>query len=164
LNVPNLFQENNEQARRPDIDTNVEPFSHARSNGHGAFMSRKTPAGYLATLEKIISAWERLRPGKSFGGMTLKQFKAAVQPSFDKRAAITDTRVLLRALIRGRDADDRQSWKLARLVVSSVLGTPGEGEDSPLYVAMGYVPWSVRHAKGSRRRRATGSSRRVRRA
>jgi hypothetical protein len=127
-------------------------------------MSRKTPAAYLATLEKIISAWERLRPDKSFGGMTLEKFKGAVQPSFDKRAAIAQTRVLLRTLIRGRDSDDRRSWKLGRLVVSSVLGTPGEGEDSPLYVAMGYVPWSVRHAKGSRKRKAKGSSRRTRRA
>jgi len=126
-------------------------------------MSRKTPAGHLATLETILSAWERLRPAKSFGGMTLKQFKAAVQPSFDKRAAIADARVLLRTLIRGRDADDRRSWKLARLVVNSVLGTPSEGEDSPLYAAMGYVPWSVRHAKGSRKRKAKGASRRVRR-
>jgi hypothetical protein len=96
--------------------------------------------------------------------MTLKQFKAAVQPSFDKRAAIAEARVLLRTLIRGRDADDRRSWKLARLAVNSVLGTPGEGEDSPLYAAMGYVPWAVRHAKGSRKRKAKGSSRRVRRA
>jgi hypothetical protein len=90
-------------------------------------MFRKTPAGYLA----IFSAWERLRRAKSFGGMTLKQFKTAAQPSFDKRAAIADTRVLLRALIRGRNADDRRSWMLERLVVNSVLGTPGEGEDSP---------------------------------
>jgi hypothetical protein len=54
-------------------------------------MARKTPAGHLATLERILSAWERLRPNMSFGGMTLEQFKAAVQPSFDKRAAIADT-------------------------------------------------------------------------
>jgi hypothetical protein len=127
-------------------------------------MSRKTPAGYLAALQKIISAWERLRPDKSFGGMTLEQFKAAVQPSFDKRTAIEEARVVLRTLIRDRDADDRRSWKRARLVVHSVLGTPGEGEDSLLYVAMGYVPWSVRHAKGSRKRRVSGSPRRVRRA
>ena len=125
-------------------------------------MSRKTPAGYLVTLETIISAWERVRPGKSFGGMTLKQFKAAVQPSFDKRAAIAEARALLRTLIRGRDADDRRAWKLARQVVNSVLGTASEGEDSPLYVAMGYVPWSVRHAKGSRKRKVNGSTRRAR--
>lgn len=127
-------------------------------------MSRKTPAGYLAALKKILSAWQRQRPDMSFGGMTLEQFKAAVQPSFDKRVAIADTRVLLRTLIRGRDADDRRSWKLCRLVVSSVLGTPEEGEDGRLYAAMGYVPWSVRHGKGSRKRKARSASRGVRRA
>jgi hypothetical protein len=126
-------------------------------------MSRKTPAGYLAAIQKILFAWERLRPGMSFGGMTLEQFKAAVQPSFDKRAAIADARVLLRTLIRGRDADDQRSWKLSRRVVSSVLGTPGEGEDSLLYAAMGYVPWSLRHGKGSRKRKARGAAHNVRR-
>jgi hypothetical protein len=120
-------------------------------------MARKTPAAHLATLIKILSAWERLRPDMSFGGMTLKQFKAAVQPSFDKRTAIADTRVLLRTLIRERNADDRRSWKLGRLVVNSVLGTPSEAEDGALYAAMGYVPWSVRHAKGSRKRKARGA-------
>jgi hypothetical protein len=96
--------------------------------------------------------------------MTLEQFKAAVHPSFDKRAAIADTRVLLRGLIRGRDAADRRAWKLSRLVVHSVLGTPGEGEDGSLYAGMGYVPWSVRHGKGSRKRKAKAASRGVRRA
>jgi hypothetical protein len=127
-------------------------------------MARKTPAGYLAAFKRILSAWERLRPDMSFGGMTLEQFKAEVQPSFDKRAAIADTRVLLRGLVRGRDAADRRSWKLSRRVVHSVLGTPGEGEDGSLYGAMGYVPWSVRHGKGSRKRKAKGASRGVRRA
>jgi hypothetical protein len=127
-------------------------------------MARKTPAGHLAAFKRILSAWERLRPDVSFGGMTLEQFKAAMQPSFDKRAAITDTRVLLRGLILGRNAADLRSWKLSRRVVRSVLGTPGEGEDGLLYAAMGYVPWSVRHEKGSRERKAKDASRGVRRA
>jgi hypothetical protein len=127
-------------------------------------MARKTPAGYLAAFKRIVSAWERLRPDMSFGGMTLEQFKAAVQPSLDKRVAVEDARVLLRGLIRGRDAADRRSWRLSRRVVHSVLGTPGEGEDSLLYAAMGYVPWSVRHGKGSRKRKAKGASRGGRRA
>jgi hypothetical protein len=58
-------------------------------------MGRKTPAGYLAAFKRIVSAWERLRPDMSFGGMTLGQFKAAVQPSFDKRAAVEDARYLV---------------------------------------------------------------------
>jgi hypothetical protein len=122
-------------------------------------MSRKTPAAHVATFKKILSAWERVRPGKSFGGMTLEQFRAALQPSFDRRTAIADARASLRTLIREREGDDRRSWKLCRLVVNSVLGTPGEGEDSPLYAAMGYVPWSVRHAKGRRKRKAKAATR-----
>jgi hypothetical protein len=116
-------------------------------------MARKTPAGHLKTIKKIISAWESLRPDLSFGGMTLEQFKAAVQPSFDKREAIAGARSLLRTLIPERDAADRRSWKLSRLVVYSVMSTPCEGEDGRLYARMSYVPWSVRHAKGRRKRK-----------
>jgi hypothetical protein len=46
----------------------------------------------------------------------------------------------------------------------AVLGTPGEGEDSLLYAAMGYVPWSLRHAKGRRKRKISDASRGARRA
>jgi len=127
-------------------------------------MARKTPDGYRRAFEKMLSAWERLRPDMSFGGMTLTEFKAALQPSFDKREAIADTRALLRVLIRGRAAADRHSWKLCRRVVHSVMGTPGEGEDGALYAAMGYVPWSVRHGKGSRKRKTKRASRGARRA
>ncbi len=119
-------------------------------------MARKTPAGHLATIRKIISAWESLRPRMSFARMTLEQFKAAVQPSFDKRTAITDARALLRTLIRERNAADHRSWRLIRMVVSSVMATPEETEDGPLYAAMGYVPWSVRHGKRRRKRKTRG--------
>ena len=119
-------------------------------------MARKTPAGHLQTIKKIISAWESLRPDMTFGGMTLEQFKAAVQPSFDKRHAIAEARTLLRRLVPERNVADRRSWKLIRLVVNSVKGTPCEGDDGLLYATMGYVPWSVRHRKGSRRRKTRG--------
>ena len=117
-------------------------------------MSRKTPAAHLATIKKILSAWETRRPGMSFGGMTLQQFKAAVQPSFDKRTAIAEARALLRKLVPERNTADRRSWKLIRMVVYSVIATPEEGVDGPLYAAMGYVPWSVRHGKRRRKRKA----------
>jgi hypothetical protein len=117
-------------------------------------MARKTPAGHLETIERILSAWESMQPHMRFCGMTLDQFKAAVQPSLDKRAAITHARAQLRTLIQERNAADRRSWKLIRGVVSSVMSTPEENEDGPLYAAMGYVPWSVRHGSGTRKRKA----------
>lgn len=117
-------------------------------------MARKTPASHLATLKKVIAAWEAMRPGMSFSAMTLAQFKAAVQPCFDKRKAIVDARTLLRTLIHERNADDRRAWKLTRRVVNSVKGTPEEGEDGALYAAMGYVPWSVRHGRRRRKPKA----------
>lgn len=124
-------------------------------------MARKTPAAHLATIKKIISAWESMRPHMTFAGMTLDQFKAAVQPSFDKRTAIAEARALLRRLVPERNAEDRRSWKLIRMVVASVMSTPGETEDGPLYAAMGYVPWSVRHGKRRRKRKGARAAGRI---
>jgi hypothetical protein len=42
----------------------------------------------IGTLTRVIEAWERLRPHKKFAGMTLEEFKKAVQPSFDAHAEV----------------------------------------------------------------------------
>jgi hypothetical protein len=41
-------------------------------------------------ISKVVKAWETLRPEKTFAGFTLSAFKAAVQPSFDKRNHIDE--------------------------------------------------------------------------
>lgn len=101
---------------------------------------------YSKKVSKVITAWETLAPTKSFGGMTLDEFKAKTKPSFDLRNEIavlesqiidTDTR-LVDADVISNDA--------TLLVVNAVKGDPEHGEDSALYAAMGYVRKSDRQS------------------
>lgn len=97
-------------------------------------------------LQKVVDAWKTLRPTKLFAGMTLEQFKIQVQPSLAARdqlrtlrSQVTDSRVQ-------RHQSDSSSMDLAQLVVNSVKGDLEEGENSPLYAAMGYIPKSSRRS------------------
>lgn len=95
-------------------------------------------------IERVVTAWETLRPDKSFGGMTLTEFKAKIAPSQIARqhlAAIEDQRI--QALGARTDADDESMIAVA-LVVNGVKGDPAEGDNSDLYKAMGYVKKSER--------------------
>ena len=92
--------------------------------------------------EKITtttSAWEDLRPGKSFAGLTLVQFKAAMQPALDARTTISNLENLLSAASSARDDKDKEACEIIAKVVNAVVGETTEGSDSPLYEALGYV-------------------------
>lgn len=64
----------------------------------------------LATITRMVNAWEKHAPDETFAGMTLQQFREAVQPSFDAHAEV--------ALLE---------WKLAQL--KKMMGE--EDPDSP---------------------------------
>jgi hypothetical protein len=53
-------------------------------------MARKSPKDVKLKIDKTLNAWETLAPSKSFGGMTLAQFKTAIQPSLDARQQLDD--------------------------------------------------------------------------
>ncbi len=104
---------------------------------------------------KVAAAWEALAPTTSFGGMTLAEFKARVQPVNDLQDKLltlgsesTDTDTRLQTA-----ADDSNAAAL--LVVNAVKGDPDHGEDSPLYAAMGYVRKSDRRSGLSRKTATT---------
>ena len=118
-------------------------------------MAKKNPKRTVNKLQKLIDAWTTLRPTKSFGGMTLEQFKTQVQPSLTARDQLvtlrnqtTDNRTL-------RQQSDDTSLELAQLVVNSVKGDPAEGENGSLYAAMGYVPKSARRSGLTRKGQTT---------
>ena len=55
-----------------------------------------------AKTTKIINAWTTLAPNATFSGMTLAQYKAKVQPTFDTRTAIKHSmHKPLRRMMRG---------------------------------------------------------------
>ena len=43
----------------------------------------------LADMTRMIDAWEKHAPDKKFAGMTVEDFKKAVQPSFDAHADVS---------------------------------------------------------------------------
>ena len=114
------------------------------------------PKETLEKLLRIINAWETLAPEKSFGGMTLTQFKTLVKRSLDTRE---DLRVLENQTqskkIEREDADT-ESLRAVQLVVNGVIGDPTEGPESDLYAAFGYTRPSERKT-GLTRKKNSGA-------
>ena len=112
------------------------------------------PKNAQTKLDRLISAWETLAPEKSFGGMTLKEFKAAVKPSYDKRTELQVLENQVQSKQVERDNADTESLRLVQLVVNGIIGDPTEGPDSDLYEASGYVRASRRHTGLTRKKKA----------
>lgn len=95
-------------------------------------------------INDLIKAWTRFAPGKTFGGMTLAEFKDRVKPSLDSRDVLDQLQSDIDTEQTNRDTADMASLFAASLVVNSVKGDPEHGEDSPLYEAIGYIRKSAR--------------------
>lgn len=104
----------------------------------------KAPKVYKSETQKIINAWQDLAPDAVFAGITLAQFKNAVQPSFDAREEIDNLRIDLEAAIARRSNADKATSKLNQKVINAVKGHVDFGEDSAVYDAMGYIRRSAR--------------------
>jgi hypothetical protein len=97
-------------------------------------------------LRRVTDAWERLAPEKSFGGMTLAQFKAATEPSRATRRELEELEARKKQLQADRDHADDVMLSKVQLVTNGVLADPDEGADSALYEAFGYIRESERHS------------------
>src|ERR1041385_4045929 len=116
------------------------------------------PASPKSTEEKInrhTNAWETLAPANTFGGMTLTQFKQAIEPSHAVRREIEELETRLKGLYAERDEADDNSPRLMHQFAAGVLADPEEGPDSALYEAFGYTRTSARKSgltrKGSKK-------------
>jgi hypothetical protein len=111
------------------------------------------------TLEKILrftNAWETLAPDKSFGGMTLAQFKAGVKHSLDTREELRVLESQTQSKKIERDDSDAESIRFMQLVSYGVAGDPSEGPDSDLYGALGYARKSERKTGLTRKKNSGG--------
>lgn len=99
----------------------------------------KNPLNIEDATNTITNAWTTLAPAASFGGMTLTQYKARVQPSFDARTALAGIEAQRTATLDTRDNADVITSNTNQLVVNGVKGDPNYGNDSEIYDAMGYV-------------------------
>ena len=106
----------------------------------------------LDKIAMVTTAWTNLRPGKSFSGRTLEQYKAKVQASHDARAVIANLDAQYEAAYARLAAVDRASLNEIHVIVHGVRADSEEGEDGELYSAMGYVRRSARSSGLTRRR------------
>jgi hypothetical protein len=97
--------------------------------------------------QAIIDGWTELAATASFAGMTLAEYKAAVQPSFDSRQKIKDLETDIDAEIVNRDHVDETTGTVNASVVKSIVADKNYGDDSALYERIGYVRKSA-HASG----------------
>jgi len=118
-------------------------------------MAINNPKRTASKLQKVVDAWQTIRPAKSFAGMTLEQFKAQVQSSLDARGQLTTLQSQATDSRMQRHQSDAASLELAQLVVNSVKGDPAEGENGSLYAAMGYIPKSARRSGLTRKGQTT---------
>jgi hypothetical protein len=104
----------------------------------------KSPKDTEEKLERMLNGWRTLAPDKSFGGMTLAQFEAAIAPSLNARQRIKDLENQLEEAKADRDSADVTSNEKANLAFNGVLADPTEGPDSPLITTFGYTRRSER--------------------
>ena len=114
------------------------------------------PKSTLEKLNRILSGWETLAPDKSFGGMTLEQFRAGIKPSFDAREELRVLESQVQSKLIERDDSDEQSLRLVQRVVNGVIGDPEEGPDSDLYAAFDYTRKSERKTGLTRKKKNGG--------
>jgi len=94
--------------------------------------------------QAVIDGWSELASTATFAKLTLAQYQAAVQPSFDARAKINSLETELKAQKDARDQADLVTNKTTAAVIKAVVADPNFGDDSALYEAMGYVRKSAR--------------------
>lgn len=102
----------------------------------------------------IHLAWKELAPAAVFAGKTLEDIESALQALAESNEELKIRDQARSAAIKRRDEKLQALTDLTRTVVKGVQGHPEHGEDSPLYRAMGFVPFSERRSGLTRRRKA----------
>ena len=111
------------------------------------------PQDTVDRFTRLIDAWGKYAPDRTFGGLTLDQFKALAQPAFEARAKIKALEDEMLPLLNTRDAADAACNAKAQLVVNGVIGDVDFGPDSSLYEALGYVRKSERKTGLTRKKK-----------
>lgn len=107
--------------------------------------------------EDIRLVWKEQAPEAVFAGKPLVDLEAALTALQQSNEDLKIRDQARSAAVKTRDEKLNALSKLMRLVVRGVQGHPEYGEDSPLYRAMGFVPFSER-SSGLTRRKLTGTA------
>lgn len=104
----------------------------------------------------IRLVWKEQAPEAVFAGKTLAELEASLADVQQSNEELKIKDQARSAAVKTRDEKLATLTTLLRAVVRGVQGHPVYGEDSPLYRAMGFVPFSER-SSGLRRRSKTGT-------
>jgi hypothetical protein len=103
----------------------------------------------IQKIQKLKTAWGEFAQDNSYCNMTLAAATSAFQPVFDVRAEMATADLRYTALIAQRNTVDNAANDLMLRIVNAVKAEP-DGENSPLYRAMGYVTKNERAMPGPR--------------
>jgi hypothetical protein len=118
---------------------------------------KKNPKRVSDRIERVLVAWQSIRPNETFAGLTLAQFRALAEASLEPRARIAELKSRLRAAAAERDQADLRLVETMHRIVATVQAHPDEGRNGALYRALGYVTDHQRKSGLKRRRRTTAA-------
>ncbi len=107
--------------------------------------------------DKIVQAWEEAAKTATFSGLTLAAFLVQWEKCETTRKVIALAELQRELAAKGRDQEDAVLAEFNRRVVDAVKADPAFGPNSPLYRAMGYVPYDER-SSGLTRKEAEGEA------
>jgi hypothetical protein len=96
--------------------------------------------------EDIRLAWKEQAPDAVFAGKPLAELETALTALQQSTEDLKIRDQARSAAVKTRDDKLKSLTTLLRAVVRGVQGHPEYGEDSPLYRAMGFVPFSERNS------------------
>tara|TARA_Y100001934_G_scaffold268446_1_gene350484 strand:+ start:206 stop:571 length:366 start_codon:yes stop_codon:yes gene_type:complete len=100
----------------------------------------------------VATAWELSAKDSTFGGLTLDEYKAQIAKCEAKRETLAQVEALRSSGIKERMLEDESLNETTYRVVDGVKCAPTHGRNSPLYRAMGYVPYDERSSGLTRKR------------
>jgi hypothetical protein len=109
---------------------------------------RRQPGRKAADIRLV---WKEQAPAALFAGKTLAELETAIAAVDGANEDLKIKEQARSAAVKMRDEKVKSLAELLRTVVRGVQGHPDHGEDSPLYRAMGFVPFSERRSGLTRR-------------
>lgn len=109
------------------------------------WMFDKSKVMNIDKINKLKTAWGEFAQDNTYCNLTLAAATSAFQPVFDVRAEMATADLRYTALIAQRDTVDNEANDLMLRIVNAIKAEP-DGENSPLYRALGY---KTRNERGS---------------